>query len=45
MIDKGAGFLQKPYGQRNIGLKIREILDRELAALGESNPIESNRKG
>lgn len=28
LIDKGAGFLQKPYGQRSIGLKIRELLDR-----------------
>jgi len=28
LIDRGAGFLQKPYGQRSIGLKIRDILDR-----------------
>jgi signal transduction histidine kinase len=32
MIDKGAGFLQKPYGQRNIGIKIRELLDRTPSA-------------
>ncbi|HLJ15288.1 MAG TPA: response regulator [Bryobacteraceae bacterium] len=28
LIDHGAGFLQKPYGQRSIGLKVRELLDR-----------------
>jgi signal transduction histidine kinase len=31
MIEKGAGFLQKPYGQRSLGLKVREVLDRALA--------------
>ncbi len=33
LIDGGAGFLQKPYGQRSIGLKIREVLDRVPAHL------------
>jgi CheY-like chemotaxis protein len=28
VIQKGAGFLQKPYSQRSLGLKIRELLDR-----------------
>jgi two-component system, cell cycle sensor histidine kinase and response regulator CckA len=37
MIEKGAGFLQKPYGQRSLGLKVREILDRTLAPSAETN--------
>jgi len=32
LIEKGTGFLQKPYGQRSLGLKIREMLDREPAS-------------
>jgi signal transduction histidine kinase len=36
MIDKGAAFLQKPYGQRSIGLKIRDVLDRLNIHLDES---------
>ncbi|MGH9678930.1 MAG: ATP-binding protein, partial [Candidatus Acidiferrales bacterium] len=31
MLEKGAAFLQKPYGQAGIGMKIREILDRTPA--------------
>jgi DNA-binding response OmpR family regulator len=43
MIDKGAGFLQKPYGQRTLGLKIREVLDRGPITVGGSNiPDESS---
>lgn len=42
MIEKGAVFLQKPYGQRNIGLKIREVLDRAASPLGKANPNESS---
>ena len=35
LIEKGAGFLQKPYGQRSIGLKIRELLDRAPTCTGK----------
>jgi two-component system cell cycle sensor histidine kinase/response regulator CckA len=31
MIEKGAAFLQKPYGQRSIGVKIRDVLDHAPA--------------
>jgi signal transduction histidine kinase len=34
MIDRGAAFLQKPYGQRSIGVKIRDVLDRAHSTLG-----------
>jgi CheY-like chemotaxis protein len=37
LMDKGAAFLQKPYGQRSLGLKIRELLDRPPAHLGEKS--------
>jgi two-component system, cell cycle sensor histidine kinase and response regulator CckA len=40
MIEKGAAFLQKPYGQRNIGVKIREVLDRATSPLRKANPNE-----
>jgi two-component system cell cycle sensor histidine kinase/response regulator CckA len=37
MIEKGAAFLQKPYGQRSIGLKIRDVLDRVPSSPGKGN--------
>lgn len=37
MIDKGAAFLQKPYSQRSIGSKIREVLDHAPSTLGKGN--------
>jgi two-component system cell cycle sensor histidine kinase/response regulator CckA len=40
LIDRGAGFLQKPYGQRSIGLKIRDVLDQAPALLGKGNRTE-----
>jgi two-component system cell cycle sensor histidine kinase/response regulator CckA len=40
MIDKGAAFLQKPYGQRSIGVKIRDVLDRATSTLGKGNRNE-----
>jgi len=27
LMDKGAAFLQKPYSQRTMGLKIRDVLE------------------
>jgi two-component system cell cycle sensor histidine kinase/response regulator CckA len=42
MIENGAAFVQKPYGQRNIGVKIREVLDRATSPLGKANPDESS---
>jgi len=41
MIAKGAAFLQKPYGHRSIGLKIRDVLDRAISTLGKGNPDQS----
>ncbi len=41
LIDSGAGFLQKPYGQRSIGVKIRDVLDRDPTPLGKGNPNEN----
>lgn len=38
LIEKGAAFLQKPYGQRSIGLKIRDVLDRASSSPGKGNP-------
>jgi signal transduction histidine kinase len=31
LMDRGAAFLQKPYGQRSMGVKIRQVLDRVSA--------------
>jgi CheY-like chemotaxis protein len=40
MIDKGAGFLQKPYGQRSISTKIREVLDHSPMSRGNSKDVK-----
>jgi CheY-like chemotaxis protein len=40
LIERGAGFLQKPYSQRSIGLKIREVLDNMVSVVGEGNSDE-----
>ncbi len=44
MIDKGAGFLQKPYGQRSIGLKIRDVLDRQNSQPATSDLTNFSRR-
>ncbi len=40
LMESGAGFLQKPYGLRSVGLKIRDVLDRAPAGIGKAIPNE-----
>jgi two-component system cell cycle sensor histidine kinase/response regulator CckA len=37
VIEKGAGFLQKPYSQSSVAAKIREMLDGVHSACGKEN--------